>query len=413
MDKQKIFICIGLTFLFSTIIGLLIYSYILYPSIMPVIKNGQTIVFFDWSGIMTAIECHNKGYNVYLYNPCDYWEREMVYGKILLYIPFVEKFTIFYYLILPLLFNFIFIFIIVSFFNFKNKYEYIFISILLLSFPTILAIERANFEILIFISFYLLSISHKLYINQIIICLISLIKFYPISSLSIFLFDRKITRTFKNILFSVSIISLILFFQKDELIHIMNLRESFSAQGMYSFSLKELFITLLIFREYDFSNNIYLYFLTWLIILFLITILGYRNYLRTKIIKKYNYYENFSLNYYQNRMFIICSITIVSCYLIFSNILYREIFFIGLVPFLIKQIKDNVNKEYYNFILNFLLAKLFISTVVIMIYMENLFPNYAIYFLLLKHFLDFSLITILIINLLCIFNSFYFKNRLF
>ena len=112
-------------------------------------------------------------------------------------------------------------------------------------------------------------------------------------------------------------------------------------------------------------------------------------------------------------MFIIFSITIVSCYFIFNNIVYREIFFIGLVPFLIKQINDNINKKYFNFILNFILAKLFISTFITIIYMENIFPDYGIYLLLLKHFLDVSLITIVLTNLLCIFNSFYFKNRLF
>ena len=170
------------------------------------IKNGQTILFADWSGIMDSIECHNRGFDVYLNNPCDHWGREMVYGKILLYLPLVEKFTIFYYLILPLTLNFVFIFIIVSFFNYKNKYEYLSIGFLLLNFPTLLAIERANFDILIFISFYLLSISNKSYINHIIVCLSSLIKFYPITSLSIFLFDRKINRSFMNILLSISII---------------------------------------------------------------------------------------------------------------------------------------------------------------------------------------------------------------
>ena len=413
MNKQKIFSCIALTFLFSIIIVLLISSYFLYPSIIPMIKNGQTIFFADWSGIMTAIECHNKGLNVYLNNPCDAWGREMVYGKILLYLPFVEKFTIFYYLIIPLILNFIFIFIIVSFFNYKNKYEYMYICILLLNFPTLLAIERANFEILIFILFYLLSISNKLYINQMIVCLTSLIKFYPIASLSIFLFDRKIKKSFINIFFSITIILLILSFQKDELIQIFNTRDLFSGREMYGFSIKELFTTLFIFRNYDFTNNIYLYFLTCFTILFMVFILVYRIYIRVNIIKKYNYYKNFSLNCYQNRMFIVFSFTIIFCYFVFSNIAYREIFIIGLIPFLINQINDNKNKKYFNFILNFILAKLFISTVITILYMEDIFPNYDIYFLLLKHLLDFSLVSILLINLLCIFNYFYFKNRLF
>ena len=409
-SMKKISIWIILSIVFSVIIGLLILSNLLYPSIYPMIKNGQTILFADWSGIMVSIECHNRGFDVYLNNPCDHWGREMVYGKILLYLPLVEKFTIFYYLILPLTLNFVFIFIIVSFFNYKNKYEYLAIGFLLLNFPTLLAIERANFDILIFISFYLLSISNKSYINHIIVCLSSLIKFYPITSLSIFLFDRKINRSFMNILLSISIISFILFFQKDELIQIFNTRELFSGHGMYSFSMKELFLTLFIFIEYGVINNIYLYFLVCFIILLPIIIIIYKNYKRIKIIEKYNYYKNFSLNDYQDRMFVVFSITVVSCYLFFYNFSYREIFFIGLVPYILKQIKDNINKEYFNFFLNFILAKLFLSTVLTIIYMEKLFPDYNVAFLLSKHFLDLALITIVSINLLCIFHSFYVKK---
>ena len=103
------------------IIGLLILSYTLYPSITPLMKNGYVILFSDWAAIMKAVECRNLGYDVYLENPSDYWGRQMVYGNILLYFPFIEEFKLFYYAILPLSISFIFIFIIVSFFNYKTS----------------------------------------------------------------------------------------------------------------------------------------------------------------------------------------------------------------------------------------------------------------------------------------------------
>ena len=142
-----------------TIIGLLFFSYIAYPSIVALTKNGNPILFSDWAAIIKAVECHNLGYDVYLENPCDYWGRQ------------------------------IFIFITVSFFDYKNKIEYLKVSLLILNYPVFLAIERANFDILIFILFFLLAISNKLFINKIIVCLSALIKFYPLTSLSVFLFE--------------------------------------------------------------------------------------------------------------------------------------------------------------------------------------------------------------------------------
>ena len=434
------------------IIGSLFFSHILYPAITPLTKNGNIILFSDWAAIMKAVECHNLGYDVYLENPCDYWGRKMVYGNILLYFPFVEKFELFYYGIFPLFISFIFVFIIVSFFDYKNKIEYLKVALLILNYPVFLAIERANFDILIFVLFFLLAISNKLFINKIIVCLSALMKFYPLTSLSVFLFDKKIKKSFLNILFCVSIISLILFFQREDLIKIIGLRNQFSGSGIFAFSLGETLVYLFFFLDQEWAHqvipsflessplpanidhtiepnleahyfgkityvnigldNYYLYYLSFFTLLFTIIFIIYKSFKRVKLISKYNYYKKFSMRYYEDKMFIICSVTIIFCYLVFSNWAYREIFFIGLVPFLIKQINNNINKEYFNFFLNFILAKLFLSTVFTIMYAENLFPDYGVIFLLLKFILDFALIVIVAINISSIFYSFYVKNHL-
>lgn len=444
MNKQKIFICIALTFTFSVIIGLLIFFHILYPSIVPMADNGNVILFADWTAIMKAVQCDNLGYDVYVANPCDPWSRKMVYGNILLYsFPFIEKFKLFYYAILPISINLIFIFIIVSFFKYENKFEYLIAALLVFNYPVLLAIERANFDILIFILFFLLSISNKFFINQIIVCLSSLIKFYPVASISVFLFDKKINKSIFNIVFSISIIGLILFLHKDSLIKIIDLKGQFTAYWIHSFGLKESLVILFQFINqqefvqkipllYDSSylsnidkndsikyiyinlglTNIYLYYIICFILFLLISIIFVKSYKRVKLISKYNFYKNFSMNYYEDRMFIVCSFIIIFCYLSFSNIVYREIFFIGLVPFLIKKIDNNENREYFGFFLNFILAKLFLSTVIIMAYTEQLFANYSVVLLLTKNMIDFSLIVIIAINISSIFYCFYIKKYL-
>ena len=69
---------------FSIIITLLIYNKLIYPTIIPIIKEGTLIIFRDWQIIVISNICDGKGFDVYVENPCDYWKSRHVYGKILL-----------------------------------------------------------------------------------------------------------------------------------------------------------------------------------------------------------------------------------------------------------------------------------------------------------------------------------------
>ena len=87
-----IYILIFLIFLFfSSIIYFLITKQIIYPTIIPMVKNGIINVFADWTVILNANICQEKGYDTYINNPCDPWNRKHVYGEILLYIPFISN----------------------------------------------------------------------------------------------------------------------------------------------------------------------------------------------------------------------------------------------------------------------------------------------------------------------------------
>jgi hypothetical protein len=48
-------------------------------------------IFTDWTVILQANLCYEKGFDVFLDNPCDYWQRKHVYGEILLYLPFIKR----------------------------------------------------------------------------------------------------------------------------------------------------------------------------------------------------------------------------------------------------------------------------------------------------------------------------------
>ena len=96
-----------LYFLFPKII----YGYFIFP----IIKNNQIYLFGDWSVIISAIRCKLLDYNIFINNPCDVIGRKHVYGSILLFIPYFEKYGEFYFLYFPIIVNLIFIFVVIVF----------------------------------------------------------------------------------------------------------------------------------------------------------------------------------------------------------------------------------------------------------------------------------------------------------
>ena len=104
------------------IIGYLIYKQIVYPTVIPMVIKGGASLFADWTVILNANDCVQKGYDVFLENPCDKWNRKHVYGEILLHIPYIRSFAKFYYFYFPLILNFIFLYVIsYSLFNLDYK----------------------------------------------------------------------------------------------------------------------------------------------------------------------------------------------------------------------------------------------------------------------------------------------------
>ena len=197
MIKRNL-ITLSLTVIFSLIIAFLIYKKFVYPTVIPVEMNGLTYIFADWGAILSANICEQKGINVYSENPCDIKNRKHVYGEILLHLPFAE-FNKFYQFYFPLILNIIFLFIVVSFFNQSNSFKNYFLVFFIISLPVILAIERANSDILIFLMMYLISKYKNLFLSHILIIFSTLCKFYPICFGVIFLFQKIVKKIFLNI----------------------------------------------------------------------------------------------------------------------------------------------------------------------------------------------------------------------
>ena len=393
---------------FSIIIYFLITKQIIYPTIIPMVKNGVINLFADWSVILNANICQEKGYDVYLNNPCDQWSRKHVYGDVLLYIPYIRNFPNFYFTYLPLVLNLTFLYTIINFFKFKSKNEYFFLPFIVLSAPVILAIERANIDIVIFLMVFLMAKNKNILINYLILILTTISKFYPICMVIIFLFKKNIKKIFINMVIFLLIISIILFFQSESLIKIFNNKNQFSSSGIYNFSFKgglDFLLDLNIFigdKNYNFIKYLYLTFA--LILPIVMTI--YFNF--KKIINNISISSLLYENSFENRLYILSSTLILFCYFTFSNFFYREIFFLGLIPWLLQHrhsLKNNfINLYFYIFIFKF-----FISTLLIFLVSNNIFKNFNIFIILTKYFLDFYLIAIVLMVFLVSIKIFY-KN---
>ena len=110
-------------------------------------------------------------------------------------------------------------------------------------------------------------------------------------------------------------------------------------------------------------------------------------------------------NIYENRLYILSTIIILTCYFSFSNYIYREIFFLGLIPWILKQKKITTEEKFYNFYFYAICTKFFITSILVYFSRNEIFPQYKPLFTLLKHCLDLYLITILLIIFISSFKS--------
>lgn len=408
--NKKILFSLSFGLIFSLTIAFLIYKQFIYPTIIPMVINGGASLFSDWTVILNANLCSEKGFDVFLENPCDQWKRKHVYGEIILNIPLIRSFPNFFFLYLPILFGFIFL-SIVSHILFNTAFRRYWLSLLIFIFsvPIILVIERANIDLIIFVFLFLISKNYNLILNYFLIFIATLVKFYPIILTTIFIFNNKIYRIFQHIFLFIAIVSVLLYFQKDSMIKIFDNQGQFTGFGLYEFS----FLGAL-----KFFNNFYLFFYnkdySWLAYIYLIffviipaSILNYK--INFNIRNQFNNFNFNDVSTFEERLFFLSSTIILICYFSFSNFIYREIFFLGLIPLILKYTYEN-NNSFVNFFYKILMLKFLITTISIYIYQNQLIEFLNAFLIALKHTIDFYLIS-LVLNIYLFLLIKLYKNK--
>ena len=344
-----------LLFLFIVIILYYIFPKILYSFfIFPIQKDKQIYLFGDWSVIISAIKCKLLNYNTFINNPCDVIGRVHVYGSILLFIPYIEKYSIFYFLYFPIFINLIFIIVIILHFNFTSLKEYFLCLIFILNPSTLLLMERLNSDIFIFLLMILLCYFRKNILNLLFISFLTLAKFYPMSLLPLFFIKNN--KFFINFLFALIFLFFVTFFlylDKDNLVEIVRNKQQFSAHYKWSFNffaLSKIPSLLNIFSE-----NLLVLFSSFFSIVFI--------FIGVFICKNILYKNNYILTRswgYNETLFLISAGVLVSTYFAFNNWIYREIFIFGLIPLSLELGRDNL---FFKNLISFIIFRLFYFTI--------------------------------------------------
>ena len=386
IDKKQIISVFILSLFVSFCYYFLISNFIVYPTVAPMIHNGNIYQFADWKVIVGANLCEELGYDVYLNNPCDIWGRKHVYGEIFLHLPFVEKFKLFYFEILPIIINYIFIVCILSIFRFKDSSAYFFIILILFSFPVMLAIERANNDILIFIFVVLLAYYKNQAFSLLILIVTTITKFYPIVLVIKLFFEKKLKKIIINLSIFIGLISLIFFYESEQISKIFSNRAQYTSGGIYDFSLIG---TMKFYKAtYFFINNKLFSALVFLLFL------GSPIFFLFRKIKFFLKEKNYSLdyNFFEDRLFILSSILILICYFSFQNYAYREIFFIGLIPWFLKMKVSYKKYDFCSLFYYLLMFKFLVSVPITYFYMSQKFKDINHIFIFFKYSLDLFLI---------------------
>jgi len=361
MIKQNWQKNIIISLLFSSFIYYLWELGILYSySIYPVVSDGRLHVFPDWAAMIKLNICHNKfRINVFYNNPCV--SSIMDYGNIFLLLPYFESFENFYFFYFPILTGVIFVFIIVSLIQPKNIFNYFLLILILFSPPTLLIIERANFDMVIFILIVLIALSNSSFQNFIIITFASLLKYYPLTLMVNFFIEK--TGSIKKILLILSlfiIVVLSLFYLMGESWELLQHKiQSFDPPWGNQFSIKAFVIISKNWKNYEHSMILlisYIFFIFFTIIFFLV-------FNKTRFINKAN------IHLFEEKLFILGANLVVTLYLISHNINYREVFIILLLPFLIK-INKSIDNKIFRYLIYFITLR----------YIFFLISNYYIFF---------------------------------
>lgn len=335
-----------ITLFFTFLVIFSIFDEKIYFYINKVLDHQKnSIKFADWIYVLNAALCHQDGANVLGNNYCDPIGRLYYqYPTTLLYLPFVKILYPIYLYLVPVSQIFFIIFFLNMIYSNINFQNFLKIFLIIFSTPIILGFERGNIELLVFCLLIIISLQKNLYITQFLIYIITQIKFYPLVSIIVLYFEKFN----KKLLFSsvIFFLLILLFFslQIDVIKVILNHGEilrptTVENVGIIIFGfnvIPDLVKTTLLHYKYSNINFIYSVTLFLLILInFFLTFYYYKNNKKS--------FPIINIIFFEDKLFFYSSFLLITLYFITMSYAYREIYLLGLIPFLInKKNKKNI-----------------------------------------------------------------------
>lgn len=331
-------------------IFIFIYFIFYYTGIIKFLVLGSTEIFGDYKIFLNALNCYNLGISPYD-GPQELKCKGFNYGHIILVItPFKNFLTGQYSLLLPIILIILFIITVIKLINPNNYYSNFLCILCLLNPSTLLLIERLNLDIILFLTIFILALNKLYFLNWFLIIYSFLFKFYPFI-FGIIIFVEKQNRKLKELLFiflfilSSSILFLIFF--RDEYLLMLKDAKSWKMGLHYLFSIK----TIPKVMKEAFSFN---YALTMLLIYLSYIYLIYKNY------SKFILTNDINISF-QEKLYLLSTNTLLICFLVTSNPIYREVFIILTIPYIL----INKNQKIFNTLINIIIIKFIFSFIYI------------------------------------------------
>lgn len=327
-----------------------IYFIFYYTGIIKFLVLGSTEIFGDYKIFLNALNCYNLGLSPYD-GPQELKCKGFNYGHIILVItPFKNFLTGQYFLLLPVILIILFIITVIKLINPNNYYSNFLCILCLLNPSTLLLIERLNLDIILFLTIFILALNKLYFLNWFLIIYSFLFKFYPfIFGIIIFLEkqNRKLKELLFIFLFILSSSILFLFFFRDEYLLMLKDAKSWKMGLHYLFSIKTIPKVL----KEAFSFN---YALTMLLIYLSYIYLIYKNYSKFILTNEMNIS-------FQEKLYLLSTNTLLICFLVTSNPIYREVFIILTIPYIL----INKNQKIFNTLINIIIIKFIFSFIYI------------------------------------------------
>ena len=372
-------------------------------------KWSEFKFFDDTQVIFIFADCHKAGHDVFIVNECSYKYgvrhegSQFQYGRSLLSLPTIEAaYREIFLIIYGSLLIGLMIYLTFRLINPKSIFENIFCVILIFNPTTLLLFERLNFDLLIFLLLILMIFLKKNYIIKVLInFFLFTIKYYPLLFIINFFVEDKLS--LKKKIFYITLflfLSLIFFFINFNDFTLINDNVSNNGRNIkYNFSLNGMvrvfdYILILSNKIYGFSLNSNTNTIKFLLLslLLMVSLLNY-SFLNKKIILTNDYSS-------RKRLFYVCANSLVILYILFNNNYIREVFFIGVIPYLLIMGKKNC---FFSIFCSSLIFCKYLFMIIVwpsLLFTEVEFNLLSQFFIGTKILLDFIIISLLITYIL-------------